>query len=66
MDITSIVDPIYDIIFSFFPTALLEIPFFAFLLNLFIFIYCCWIFSIFFLYPIKGAFNWIRSKIING
>lgn len=57
--INSILDPIYDILKTFFPTDLYNQPFFNFLINCFIFAFCCYIFYICFILPIKWLFNYI-------
>lgn len=58
-----IFEAVYDIIGIFFPAHLIEIPFFEFLINCLMFSFCCWLFSIFFIYPITIIFKWVKSKI---
>lgn len=61
--IESVLQPIYEVLMTFFPTALYEQPFFNFLINLLIFAFCCLLFAIFFIYPIVGIFKYIRNTI---
>lgn len=60
--IDSVLDPIYDIISTFFPADLLSIPFFNFITNLLVYCFCLLIMYIFFVWPIISGFKWIRSK----
>lgn len=59
MNITNLLDYIYQIIHWFFPVSLLEIPFFEFLVNIGFFFFGVWLFCFFFVFPAK----WILSKI---
>lgn len=60
---TSITDAFYNIIGSFFPSALMEIPVFNFLINLFFFAFCCWVFALFFIFPLKAVWKWFKSHL---
>lgn len=59
----SILDPIYNIINVFFPSELVAIPFFNFLINLLVFTFCSILFYITFIWPILTFFKWIRKSI---
>lgn len=59
----SILDPIYNILTTFFPSALYQQPFFNFLINFFIFAFCCWFFSLCFIYPLNMLFKWFKGII---
>lgn len=58
-----IFDEIYNIINVFFPSTLLDIPFFSFLVNLLFFAFCCFIFCIFFVYPVWWTFKGIKRLL---
>lgn len=59
----SIFDNVYNIIFTFFPADLVAIPFFEFLINVLMFSFCAWLFSIFFIFPATYVFKWLKDKL---
>lgn len=60
---SSIFDNVYNIIFTFFPSDLVSIPFFEFLINLLMFSFCSLLFAIFFIFPTVYVFLWLKNKM---
>lgn len=59
----AITDLVYNVINSFVPQQLLNVPFFGFLANLGFFIFCCWLFALFFIFPLLSVWRWFKCKV---